>query len=89
MPSKPPTVSLRPRTTRKAWQRPAGQPDRRQRGRAGVAERQRIRAEEPLCRVCLAEGRTRPTTEVDHIVPLSQGGTDDRGNKQGLCDPCH
>lgn len=22
-------------------------------------------------------------------MPLSEGGSDERSNKQGLCDPCH
>jgi 5-methylcytosine-specific restriction protein A len=28
-------------------------------------------------------------TEVDHIVPKSQGGTDDDDNLQAICSPCH
>ena len=36
---------------------------------------------DPWCRVC---GRA-PSTEVDHIVPESLGGTDDLTNLQGLC----
>jgi len=28
-------------------------------------------------------------TEVDHIVPLSQGGPDEWDNLQGLCHDCH
>ena len=27
--------------------------------------------------------------EVDHVIPLSQGGTDTAGNLQLLCGPCH
>lgn len=46
-------------------------------------------AEEPLCRLCLAEGRTTATEVVDHIKPLSEGGSDARSNKQGLCIACH
>lgn len=34
-------------------------------------------------------GCGRPTDEVDHILPKSQGGTDDRMNLQGLCRHCH
>jgi 5-methylcytosine-specific restriction protein A len=28
-------------------------------------------------------------TQVDHIVPLSQGGTDVSENLQSICDDCH
>lgn len=45
--------------------------------------------EEPLCRRCLAEGRTSATEEVDHIIPKAEGGTDERENLQGLCEECH
>jgi 5-methylcytosine-specific restriction endonuclease McrA len=30
-----------------------------------------------------------PATEVDHIVPLSRGGTDALENLQSLCAQCH
>lgn len=62
---------------------------KRIRGRAGVKLRKQVRDEEPLCRICQAKGRTRPTEEVDHIVPLSRGGSNERSNFQGLCKPCH
>jgi 5-methylcytosine-specific restriction endonuclease McrA len=39
--------------------------------------------------MCLAKGRVTPATERDHIVPLSQGGTDTDDNVQGLCHECH
>jgi 5-methylcytosine-specific restriction enzyme A len=41
--------------------------------------------EEPICRVC----KRKASTDVDHIVPKSRGGTDARANLQGLCKPCH
>ncbi|MEE8473549.1 MAG: HNH endonuclease signature motif containing protein [Dehalococcoidia bacterium] len=40
--------------------------------------------EEPFCRSCSA-----PSTEVDHIKPMSKGGDNSRGNLQGLCKRCH
>lgn len=61
----------------------------RLRGRAGVHQREQVRDEEPFCRHCMAKGRRSPTTQVDHIIPLFKGGTNDRSNLQGLCDPCH
>lgn len=76
---------------RKAWEDrgPSGPRVQRLTGRKGVALRALVRSEEPLCRRCTAEGRVSATTEVDHIVPLAWGGTNDRGNLQGLCDDCH
>ena len=38
------------------------------------------------CRVC---GLTIKDLEVDHIVNVAQGGTDDDGNLQAICVPCH
>lgn len=53
----------------------------------------RIRAQtlrtEPLCRLCLAAGRTVAATIVDHIVPLADGGTHATDNLQPLCKRCH
>lgn len=38
---------------------------------------------------CQACKRVTDTLEVDHIVSLSKGGTDEDGNLQALCVPCH
>lgn len=38
------------------------------------------------CRNC---GVTTGLLEVDHILPLSQGGTEDDSNLQSLCIECH
>lgn len=42
-----------------------------------------------MCRICGTRDIVTAATIVDHIVPLSQGGSDERSNKQGLCEPCH
>lgn len=42
-----------------------------------------------LCQPCRHAGRVSPATEVDHIVPKSQEGTDDQTNLQAICSPCH
>ena len=56
-------------------------------------ERQRVRALylrlHPLCEACEAEGRISEATELDHRIPLSEGGTHDWSNLAGLCRPCH
>lgn len=43
----------------------------------------------PLCATCLAAEITEPATEVDHIIPLAEGGTHAFENLQSLCHPCH
>jgi len=88
MPLAPPRFG-RKAAPRKAWTKPRWQPDRRKRGRAGQRDRAQVLAEEPLCRPCLEVGLTSPSEEVDHVVPLFEGGSDDRSNKQGICRPCH
>ena len=74
---------------REPWQRPAGWKDKRKRGRAGQRDRQQVLEEEPFCRHCLEQGRHVKAAEVDHIVALAAGGSDERANKQALCKPCH
>jgi 5-methylcytosine-specific restriction protein A len=89
MPIQPPSLRRPGATDRKAWQQASIYGDKRKRGRAGQRDRARVLAEEPLCRACLELGRTSASTRVDHIKPLSEGGSDERFNKQGLCIPCH
>ena len=45
--------------------------------------------EEPTCRRCAGRGRVTAATLVDHILPLRDGGTNDRENLQPLCLDCH
>ena len=45
----------------------------------------------PLCVMCEKQGKTRPATLVDHIVP-HKGDSDlfwNKGNWQALCKTCH
>lgn len=43
----------------------------------------------PLCEMCRHEGRFTDATEVHHIKPLSEGGTNNIENLMALCKSCH
>jgi 5-methylcytosine-specific restriction protein A len=43
-----------------------------------------VLAEEPTCIKC-----GKAATDVDHIVPLKNGGTHARSNLQAMCKRCH
>lgn len=66
-----------------------GSSPNRLRGRPWRRLRDSLLAREPLCRTCNARGRVRVATEVDHITPLAEGGTDDPSNLAPICTPCH
>lgn len=38
---------------------------------------------------CATEGCTRLWTDLDHVIPIRDGGTEDMENLSGLCHPCH
>lgn len=59
------------------------------RGRKGVELRRRRLANEPLCRMCKAEGRITAATVPDHIKPLAKGGEDVDENIRCLCADHH
>lgn len=40
--------------------------------------------DEGLCRYCGSRGGT-----VDHVIPISRGGTHHTGNMLGACEPCN
>jgi 5-methylcytosine-specific restriction protein A len=47
---------------------------------------------DPLCKLCpiYRPGfAPKAASQVDHIVPKAQGGTDEVGNLQGACDYCN
>lgn len=95
MPTQPPRFSFRPRSQPQGpWGRPGKNARRRKRGRAGVEERRRILAEEPLCYDPFgehaADARTVASEEVDHKDPdLPDPLWDARENKGGICKTCH
>jgi 5-methylcytosine-specific restriction endonuclease McrA len=47
-----------------------------------------IRIQNYKCNLCLNPLGS-SSFEIDHIIPLEQGGTYDLSNLQGLCDSCH
>ena len=57
----------------------------RTRGRKWMKLRHVVLVEEPVCMIC----GERPSVQVDHIIPVCKGGTDDRDNLQGACGECH
>lgn len=61
----------------------------RLRGRKAVAQRLRRLHNEPLCRHCLAKDIIQAADEIDHIIPLDQGGEDIDSNTQALCSEHH
>jgi 5-methylcytosine-specific restriction protein A len=58
-------------------------------GRQWRKIRTRYVRKHPLCERCLLEGRYVPVEEVHHIVPLSEGGSNDESNLMSLCHSCH
>ena len=60
------------------------------RGRRWMAIRNRIFIRDcGLCQECQRNGRITPGTQVDHIVALANGGSNDDSNMELLCADCH
>lgn len=57
--------------------------------RSWRARRKYILDAAPYCGACARLGRTTYAVEVDHIIPIAEGGTDDLLNLQGLCAAHH
>lgn len=45
--------------------------------------------DEYLCQICKSKNKFTVATEVDHIIPLSKGGTNSPKNLQAVCKKCH
>lgn len=58
-------------------------------GRAWKRIRDRFIKAHPLCEECKKAGRLMPAEEVHHVIPISQGGTNDERNLMALCKACH
>lgn len=48
-----------------------------------------MRRDHWLCQPCQRKSKVTAATEVDHILPKSQGGTDEGDNLQAICSACH
>lgn len=59
-----------------------GRPWRRKRAR--ILDRDNY-----LCIMCFELGILTAATEVDHIIGIAEGGTDDDDNLRSLCSRCH
>jgi len=46
-------------------------------------------AKHPLCLECQNAGRLTPATEIHHIIPVEDDGTDREDNLMPLCKSCH
>jgi 5-methylcytosine-specific restriction protein A len=85
-----PRISLLDTSRVRPMPRPSRSADYRKRGRAGVADRERIRQRDNgLCQACLDRNVVTIGTQVDHILALHKGGPDTDANKRLLCDECH
>lgn len=69
----------------KAWQSTKGSAHSRGYGAHWRRLRALILTRDPICKAC----SRRPSNQVDHVVPKSQGGSDDPTNLRGICDGCH
>jgi 5-methylcytosine-specific restriction endonuclease McrA len=63
--------------------------EKRLRGHAWLRLRRLILMNDPLCVMCGAEGRAQAADEVDHIIALANGGTNEADNLQPLCREHH
>lgn len=87
-----PSVAVAPLSTVPRLGANPKQDDKRMHGRpwarlrAQVLERDRFLCQ---CTECKKHGYVRPADEVDHVVPLSLGGTNALANLQAINRECH
>ena len=58
-------------------------------GRSWKRIRDRYIKTHPLCEECQRQGRLTPAEEVHHIIPLANGGRNNKENLTSLCKSCH
>ena len=93
--TRPRLTCLKPRlapSKPRGWAPDAQRGNRQQRGYGREWEKLReqiLERDECLCQPCLASGRVSVGTQVDHVVPKAQGGSDHHSNLQAICAACH
>lgn len=89
MPVAPPVHRTRPKP--KAWEnRKQGTTTERGYGwEWQKLRRQVVQRDSGLCQQCMRENRVRSGRHVDHVTPKAKGGSDEMGNLELLCVPCH
>ena len=76
-------------TRRRPWDHGGRSTTERGYGAAWQRLRRQVLASCPLCVRCTEAGRVTPASQVHHIVPKADGGTDAIENLQPICDECH
>ena len=60
------------------------------RGRKWMTIRERIMSRDcGLCQQCKRQGRIKQGTQVDHIIALTNNGSNDDDNLECICPDCH
>lgn len=75
--------------TERHYDEERGSSSQRGYGRRWRRLRIQVLAAEPLCRECAERGLVVVATDVDHIVPKRNSGTDELSNLEPLCHSCH
>lgn len=90
MPSRPPGLRAKPKAPASRWNRTQTTTERGY-GWQHQQMREIVLREEPLCYLCLAMDPPRysPSTIADHKIAKAEGGSNDRSNYGGACEPCH
>ncbi|MDP3208422.1 MAG: HNH endonuclease signature motif containing protein, partial [Rhodoglobus sp.] len=68
-----------------AWQHSVVAVKRTLVGRRRQRMRDLVFSEQPICCDC----NRRPSAELDHEIPIEEGGSDERSNLRGRCVECH
>ena len=86
----PRLTTLKPKVKRLSTRSAKGNRVDRLRGKAWTDLRRLVfERDNGLCQLCANSGVVERATDVDHIVTLSDGGSNALANLQALCRACH